>query len=222
MNRFGTQEKNEKVTYVFRWKSSGSLQIFSVCDNARNCTLWHESPMPKAGKTLILSCLFAQQHHALGWQWHNISLQSHLILVTSGVALCVNKASVWCHYLWVKNKPKDTLHPTRSLHMATVSHVFPHLGHFLPHGRHIKRHTVYHNFCQMTQCYVILVLFQLESTAWHQGGQQLWKDLPHCYCRRHQLLWPESLGFLTSAHRFISFGCQNFALQDGLKPQEIN
>lgn len=57
--------------------------------------------------------------------------------------------------------------------MLHVSHVFPYLGCFLLQGRHFKRHTVCHNFCQMTQCYVIPVLFQPESTAWHRGGHRL-------------------------------------------------
>lgn len=56
--------------------------------------------------------------------------------------------------------------------MVKVSHVFPYLGSFLHHRRHMKQQTVFHNFCQMTQCYVMPVLFQPESTAWHQGDQQ--------------------------------------------------
>lgn len=51
--------------------------------------------------------------------------------------------------------------------MVRVSHVFPYLGCFLHRGPPIKQRAVFHNFCQMTQRYVILMLFQLESTAWH-------------------------------------------------------
>lgn len=58
-------------------------------------------------------------------------------------------------------------HPIGSLHVVNVSHVFPYSGHFLHHRCHIKQHSVFPNFCQMTQCYVIPELFQLESTAWH-------------------------------------------------------
>lgn len=95
--------------------------------------------------------------------------------------LGVNGVHFWCAIIsGIKtnlqthtHKCTHTRHPTCSLHMANVSHVFPYLGRFLPHRRHIKQHSVFHNFCQMTQCYVIPVLFQLESTAWHRGGQQL-------------------------------------------------
>lgn len=78
------------------------------------------------------------------------------------------------HYFWDKRHPQSHTPPhMQSSHTANVSHVFRYLGRFLPPRRHIKQRTVFHNFCQMTQCYVTAMLFQLDSAAWHQGGQQL-------------------------------------------------
>lgn len=58
--------------------------------------------------------------------------------------------------------------PHTALSRVRVSHAFPYKGGFLHRRPPIKHRAVFHNFCQMTQRYVILMLFQLESTAWHE------------------------------------------------------
>lgn len=119
-----------------------------------------ESPPPRGRHHTGISTHVSRRHRAA----HNISSGSRLVPAASPVALCFWRAII----SGIKtNLQTHTRHPTRSLHMANVSHVFPCLGRFLPRGRHIKQHAVFHNFCQMTQCYVIPVLFQLESTVWH-------------------------------------------------------
>ena len=88
-----------------------------------------------------------------------------------------------CCYYRVKNKPRD-VHTTPHTVFAWpvgVSHVFPHLGCFLPNGRHIKEHTVFNNFVRwlnVMSCRCYFNLSQLFGiTEARSSG-----DLPLWYC----------------------------------------